>query len=375
MKNIFASLAVSLISASCFNPDSSRPGDAAMVEAWENGGRAETLSWFRRNVYGITPVDKPDDMVIGEREVSMAGGRIKIGISLSLPENASAENPVPVFVFGDHSNDQSALPFRKKVYADIPTNAITARGYAYVTFNFNDICPNTARGPFLDEWKKGVYQIYGGADRTADSWGTIAAWAWGFSRVVDWIETRPELDRRRIAVVGHSRGGKTALWAAAQDERIALAVSNNSGCGGAKLNRMKIEKSEHISQILRSFPFWFCLNFARYADADDTVEHDQDDLIRLIAPRLVYVASATKDPWAGPEGEFAAAKKASDLFRAYGKGGISLDRIPEPGRCDHGGAVGYHLREGIHKLTPFDWNMFMDFADRHMRRSASAQGR
>jgi hypothetical protein len=297
----------------------------------------------------------------------MAGGKLKIELSVSLPKGASAENPVPVFVFGDHSNDQSSLPFRKRTYAGIPVDAITARGYAYVTFNFNDICPNTARGKFLDEWKKGVYQIYGGAERTADSWGTIAAWAWGFSRVVDWIETRPELDSGRIAVVGHSRGGKTALWAAAQDLRIALGISNNSGCGGAKLNRMDIEKSEHIAQILRSFPFWFCRNFARYANADGTVEHDQDDLLRLIAPRLAYVASATEDPWAGPEGEFEAAKRASDIYRAYGKGGITLAKIPAPGECDHGGAVGYHLRAGKHRLTPFDWNMFMDFADRHLR--------
>ena len=369
MKKIITIVTLAMLCGACFNLRKS-PAEVRMDEkreAWENGGRSKVLNWFRENVYGINPISRPADMEIGENFVSMAGGKLKIRIHVSLPKGASAANPVPVFVFGDHSNYFDSLPFREKTYAGIPTNSITARGYAYVTFNFNDVCPNTARGKYLDEWKKGVYQIYGGADRTPTSWGTIAAWAWGFSRVIDWIETRPELDAKRVAVVGHSRGGKTALWAAAQDERIALGISNNSGCGGAKLNRMDIPASEHIEQILKNFPFWFCLNFQRYIKADNTVEHDQDDLLRLIAPRLAYVASARADPWAGPEGEFEAARRASDIWYAYGKKGISLGAMPEPGTFDHGGSIGYHIRPGKHKLLPEDWKRFMDFADRHMR--------
>lgn len=369
MKKLLVAAIACVLCGACFNLKKTSAGSCMdkQREAWENGGRAEVLNWFRTNVYGINPIGRPGDMEIGENCVTMAGGKLKIRIHVSLPEGASAENPVPVFIFGDHSNFYNVYPFREKIYAGIPTNSITARGYAYVTFNFNDVCPNTMRGKHLDEWKKGVYQIYGGANRTATSWGTIAAWAWGFSRVMDWVETRPELDAKRVAVVGHSRGGKTALWAAAQDERIALGISNNSGCGGAKLNRMDIPASEHIDQILHNFPFWFCRNFERYAKADDTVEHDQDDLIRLIAPRLAYVASAIADPWAGPPGEFEAARRASDIWRAYGKKGISLGEMPNPGEFDHGGSIGYHLREGKHKLLPEDWNRFMDFADRHMR--------
>lgn len=214
------------------------------VSAWEKGGRAEVLKWYQEHQFGTTPIGRPADEVIGERSVTFAGGKIKIDITVALPEGASKDNPVPVFIFGDHKC-ASKPPFEKTVYEGIPTNSITARGYAYVTWNFNDVCPNAARyTKDLDRWADGViaWQATGdpkGRDvkRTPTSWGTIGAWAWGFSRVMDWIETRPELDAKRVAVLGHSRGGKTALWAAAQDERFAMGISNNSGCGGAKLNR------------------------------------------------------------------------------------------------------------------------------------------
>ena len=325
------------------------------VAAWEGGGRAETLKWFSENQFGVTPIGRPADERIGERTVTFADGKITINIHLSLPKGADAKHPAPVFVFGDHVLKTHQPPYTQGDYDGIPTNAITARGYAYVRWNFNDVCPNAALySQDLHRWQDGViaWQATGkpnrGGRRTPTSWGTIGAWAWGFSRVMDWIETRPELDARRVAILGHSRGGKTALWAGVQDERFAMVISNGSGCGGAKLNDFDCEKSEHIGQIIYNFPNWFCQRYYRWAGCDREITHDSDDLLRLIAPRICYVASGSEDQWAGPPAEKEAWTRAHDIWEAYG--------CPEK--------MGYHCHEGPHKLRPDDWAHFMDFADK-----------
>ena len=326
---------------------------AEIARDWERGRREEVLEWFRDHWFGRAPVGRPADEVIGARSVSCAGGRIRIGIHLSLPEGATREHPVPVFVMGDHCSDLSSGELVKTVYPNIPTNAITGRGYAYVCWNFNDVAPNVMAGPHLDLWSNGVYRVYGGVPRTASSWGTIGAWAWGFSRVMDWIERQPELDSARVAIIGHSRGGKAALWAGAQDTRFSMVISNNSGAGGARLMRLPLAGAETVDDLHRNFPFWFCENYWAYRNNEQALEHDADDLMRLVAPRLLYVASASEDAWAGPSGESAALRKASGLWEAYG----CPDR------------VGYHLRPGHHKLLPEDWSRHLDFADRHLRSS------
>ena len=339
-------------------------GIAPLVKDWELGKRAETLKWFEENQFGKTPCGRLPDELIGETSVSFTNAGLRIEICCRLPEGADAAHPVPVFLFGDHRGGTDAPDFPQETYEGIPTNSITARGYAYVRWNFNDVCPNASLyTKTLWRWPVGVVSYLATGDKTAtnvvraaDSWGTIGAWAWGNSRVMDWIESRPELDAKRVAVLGHSRGGKTALWTAAQDERFAMAISNGSGCGGARLGRAKDPKAETIRQILRNFPNWFCPSFAAWIDRDAELPHDADDLIRLIAPRLVYVASGSKDAWAGPAAEKAAWKAAHDLYRAYG--------LEE--------RMGYHCHDGIHKLRPDDWERFMDFADRHLKVPSSA---
>ena len=338
------------------------PQDCAQMRKfqWEKA-RPRVLDWFRRNWYGYAPVGRPDDEVFGENFISCAGGRIRIELEVFVPKGASRENPAPVFVLGDHR-------MRPQVYPNVPVEEIVRRGYAFVRYNFNDVAPDR----YMDDIRRiaGVFAVYGGWDRPDGAgWGKVAAWAWGFSRVMDWIETRPELDARRVAVVGHSRGGKTALWAAAQDERITMAVSNNSGTGGAHLNEMITPGSEQVYAFLdyRSWNF-FCPNFLKFDGCETTMEHDADDLIRLIAPRLVYVASASQDPGAGPEGEFEATRRASELWVAYGRKGISLTAYPAAGKTDNAGHVAYHLRPGEHELAPYDWTRYLDFADRRLKR-------
>ncbi len=329
----------------------------ARVAAWE-ASRDQVIAWFEDNFYGRPPVGRPDDMVFDDGGVTLADGRIRLNLRVRLPAGASPAAPVPVFVFGDHTRPEDGGR-----YPNLPEDEIAARGYAFVHYNFNDIAPNMY---VYEEGRiDGVFKVYGGWDRP-DGWGRLGAWAWGFSRVMDWIETRPELDARHVAVVGHSRGGKTALWASALDRRIAMAVSNCSGTGGAHLNSVVTPGCEKVEAFKRARSWnFFCPNFLLLDGRETELEHDADDLIRLSAPRLVYVASGAEDCGAGPQGEFEAARRAGELWEAYGGKGLSLRAYPSPGTTDHGGSIGYFQRPGGHALAPDSWMNFLDFADAH----------
>ena len=206
-------------------------------------------------------------------------------------------------------------------------------------------------------------------ERDNESWATLSAWAWADSRILDWMETEPLIDAKHVGVVGHSRGGKTAILAGVTDKRFAMICSNNSGCSGAKLNHIDLPKSEHISQILKNFPYWFCVNYRKYAGRKMKMDFDQHELLALIAPRLLCVASATDDAWAGPRGEWWAAKLASPAWELYGKKGLVADAFPQPEMPQQDGCISYHIRKGAHFLAPYDWKCYMDFADRHGWRS------
>ncbi|MCX7887879.1 MAG: beta-propeller fold lactonase family protein, partial [Verrucomicrobiae bacterium] len=356
--------------------------------------RAEILELFRTHVFGHAPkipalrtkLVSADKQALGGKatrklyRLSTADGKWGMDLLVYLPNQFP--RPVPVFLGmnfqGNHTvSTDPGIPIREQWVWDNklkqerlerpgeetrgsqasrwPIEMILAGGYGVATFPRHDVEPDYAEG-----WRHGIRALYPG------DWGCIGAWAWALSRALDCLEKDPDVDARRVIVHGHSRLGKTALWAGAQDERFAIVISNNSGEGGAAITRRCF--GETIARINTAFPHWFCANFKKYNDRENDLPVDAHMLVALSAPRPVYVASASEDLWADPKGEFLACVHADPVYRLLGTDGFGVAEMP-PVNTPVGRTIGYHCREGKHDITEYDWRQYIMFADRHFQRA------
>lgn len=345
--------------------------------------RQATLQTFRDHVYGNVPAEAAQAKVTYtpvahyestnliakriEARITAGGSDFTFPFLLYLPKSAVAvdASPVPAVIVIHNREFPDMVQAVELPSPFLPVEAIIKRGYAVAVFHTSDVDPDKKDG--FDEGIRGFFARakHGvGADistRQANDWGAIAAWAWGASRVLDHLTTWREIDASRIAVIGHSRGGKTAAWAAAEDTRFAAAFINESGCGGAALSRRRF--GETISRITSAFPHWFCKKLDDYADAEDRLPIDQHQLIGLIAPRAVAVGSAAEDLWADPRGEYLAVVHAAPVYELLGKSTITDPEMPPLAQPGFVGPTGYFVRPGQHNLQENDWAHYLDFLD------------
>lgn len=358
-------------------PDPLTCKDGARIathDQWEHKARPETLDQFRQHVYGRSPehlavrfevISQDDRAMEGHAKLKRvriicedSGRSFSFEASLLVP--AAAKRRSPAFLLINHRSPSSADPTRMSRDSFWPAEEIIARGFAAAVFQATDVDPDDKDN---SPGTNGVRDVFLGQGQAGkDAWGTLAAWAWGASRMMDYLQTDPDVDATKVAVVGHSRGGKTALWAGAEDQRFALVISNDSGCGGAALSRRMF--GETVAAINRGFPHWFCDNFKAYADREGELPVDQHQLLALIAPRALYVASAEEDFWADQRSEFLSLANASPVYVLYGHAGFAAGEMPALDSPVVRGRTAYHIRRGTHNLTPYDWRCFMDFADR-----------
>ena len=369
------------------------------AKQWEKQRYPELLAVFSSQMYGYTPKDKikVSYETLSENPYFLNGKatckQVKFiftnGVKnheailmLVLPNGVKGKTPVFVGYnfLGNHTTiDEAtialpafyALPIAKEIIGTRNVDRgiqssrwsydkIIARGYGVATMIYQDIYPDR---PGMEEYSVvSLFPQYKAGTIAPDQWQALGAWAWGSSRIVDYLETQKQVDTKKIIIMGHSRQGKAALWAGAQDKRFGIVISNDSGCGGAAMSKRVF--GETVAAITETFPHWFCPAFNQYASNEAALPFDQHELVALIAPRKVYIASAVEDNWADPKGEFLAGYYAGPVYELYGLKGLETSEHP-PLQRPILNDVGYHIRTGVHDVTEYDWMAFMDFADKH----------
>ena len=365
---------------------------------WERR-RRELIELFQQNVYGRSP--KPpargDFTIFDSDKNALRGKAVRKQVTIYFSPNkegpkedvliyipAGAQKPVPLIlslnfsgnhaVISDpavrlatlwnrttHEREQAKEESRGKDTGFEVEKAL-ARGYGFATICYQDIEPD-----FNSGFVHGVRPLFfkkGQTEPAADDWGAIGAWAYGLSRAMDYLEKDSDVDPKRVAILGHSRLGKTVLWAGALDQRFAMVISSCPGEGGASLARRNY--GETIQTLTDRFSYQFSANYKKYADHPDQLPVDTHELIALIAPRPVYITGAEDDQWADPKGEFLACVAAGPVYRLLGAQDVGTDQMPKLNQPIMR-TIGFHYRDGKHAVTDFDWNQFLAFADMHLR--------
>lgn len=364
------------------------------TKEWEQKQRPAILKKFTTQVYGRIPgrpenlhfeQNSQDENALGgkaiRKEITLyftAGNQgPRLHVLLYLPKKSSGL--VPVFVGlnfqGNHTTQSDPgisitenwkslhpgqEPDRGGQARRWPAEEILSSGYGLATAYYEELEPDHPEG-----WRQGIRHVLEQElEIKPQEWGAIGAWAWGLSRIMDYLESEPAVNAKQVVITGHSRLGKAALWAGVNDQRFAIVVSNDSGEGGAALARRNF--GETVLRINTAFPHWFIDSYKTYNHSVDQLPVDQHMLLALVAPRPLYVASASEDLWADPGGEFLGAKHAEPVYALYGKKGLMTDNQPP---ADHpvGESIAYHLRTGKHDILLYDWQQYLRFANRHFK--------
>lgn len=371
--------------------DGRRVGDA---RTWLARRRPEIVRLYETEIYGRIPANTPKvTWEAGETDPAARGGiavmkRVvgRIGgapdgprINLTVYTPAKATGPVPLILlvnFGGGAGARGAGPAAAPAAAQQPAGRggpgagdppvateILARGWGYATVGYQDIQPDRANA-----WNQGVIGLTlapGQTQPAPDEWGTISAWAWGISRVIDYFETDRAVNARQIAIQGHSRLGKTVLWAAAKDERIAAVFSSCAGEMGSALARR--DWGETVDDMAQNFSWQFGGNFQKWAGHWDDMPVDAHMLIALAAPRPVFITGGTSDQWADPVGEFLAIVAAGPVYRLLGKKDLGVTALPPLDTAATSGDLGWHYHTGGHTATSADWTAFLQFLSKYFK--------
>ena len=342
---------------------------------WETTRRPEVLRLFEDHVYGQVPKIYSDlkFMVTNENKAAMGGKAhlkevqievfkgqksVKINLVLFTPNHVGV--PAPAFLLINNRGKDNTDPTRTTKSDFWPAELLIEQGFAIAAFHVSDAAPDDKA-----TFQNGVLQLYPEQLAADNGMRTLGAWAWGASRVMDYLQQDAKIDKNKVAVVGHSRGGKAALWCGAQDQRFALVVSNCSGTGGASLARRQY--GETVQRINASFPHWFTPRYHTYSNNEAALPVDQHLLLALMAPRPVYVGTAVEDKWADPLGSFLALKAAEPVYALYGRSPMPAAGQPPVNAPVIESTLGYHLREGAHNLTRYDWMQYVAFAQYHFK--------
>jgi hypothetical protein len=369
-------------------------------EVWMNERRPEILKLYQDDIYGHSPTEIPKmkfDIWDMDRH-ALDGKAVRKQIDISFPGHtnpvlhvllytpADTKGPVPTFLCLSFSGNETVasdpgvrvnpLWDRKKDIAFLPPDVkrggshnwkipeTLARGYGVAVIYYGDIEPDLDDG---SGWRFGVRSLFlkpGETNTAPDAWGAIGAWAWGASRVMDYLQTDQDVDKNHVIMLGHSRLGKTALWAGAEDPRYCMVIASCSGEMGAALARRNY--GETVTSMAKSFPYWFCRNFLNYSNHISEMPVDSHFLISMIAPRPLYLSTGSEDRWGDPRGEFLAAQATTPVYKLFGLQGLEHYQFPPldtPIMHD----IGFSCHTGKHDVLPQDWDRFLDFADIHLK--------